>query len=287
MRRLLLITLVASLLAGCGTPAAVRSDLSRPMTQRSAKVQPTVRVVSAPSVTVSSAAQAPAAKVLSSQKAVEEMLAADASVEAIELLIQDGGAYFVQGWFTDLKDYVKRTWTRWKLSRQVKKELKKQQEQGLALHSKEIDGLKRHRTQPVVKVENLGDDLKEIVTTWTSTYQGTFDIETRRAIDEDGVTQILSVAIAGTNKKGQALEISRVRTLTGEDGTYEVKTERKTTGKDGRTEHQQWLKQVSADGTETITGSIVHPDGHKTEFTGTRDAKGKVKVEVEKITPAK
>lgn len=283
MRRPLLAILIASLLAGCGAPTMA----DRPVKRQMSKNAPVVRVLpNAPSVTVV-ATKASAEAVEASTEAITAMLEADAGVDAIELLIQDGGAYMIAGWFTDLKDWVKRTWTRWKLSREVKKDLKASQDKARAIHGKEIDAIRENRGAVKTEINDLGEGVKEIVNTWTSTHQGTFAIETRRAVDDEGVTQNLSIAIDGKDKKGQAIVVSRISTLTGEDGTYKVATVKTVTDKAGRKEHQEWLKLVAADGTATMTGFIVHRDGHRTEFKGTRDAKGKVKVAVEKITPAK
>lgn len=283
MRRLLTITLIASVLTGCAAaPNATLGSVSR-----SAKAaSPSVRVIAgAPTVTVT--ARSDAKSVAASQASAEELLAADANLDSIELLIQDGGAYFVQGWFTDLKETIKRAWTRWKLSREVKAALKKNKDAASQLYSKEIDSLRENRLGLKTQINDLGEGDKEIVQTWKSTHQGTFDIETRRTVDAEGVTQVSSVEVTGKNAKGLGVALSRVRTLTGEDGTYKVATQLTMTQKDGRKDYQEWLKLVAADGSEKITGFMNHRDGHRTEFTGTRDTKGKVKVDLTKIAPAK
>lgn len=291
MRRLILVTVIASLLAGCGAtptmgPVAKASRGAGSKTAASA-VKPGVRTIpgyAGPAPSVSVTASGTATEVAASEEAAEAMLASDLELESIELLIQDGGAYFVQGWFTDLKDWVKRTWQRFKLSREVKAALKHNREEAFELHEGAIDTLRKNRTAPVTKINTL-EDAKEIVTTWKSTHKGTFDVASRRIVDDEGVTQILEVSLKGKDDKGVEIDLVRIRTLVGEDGTYKVATKKTTTGKDGRDEYQEWLKQVNADKTEKISGYIVHRDGNRTDITGTRDAKGKVRVEVSKIAP--
>lgn len=283
MRRLLQITLIASLLTGCA--AAPNATLGT--VRQSKAATPSVRVVTGgPSVTVTANAEPEAAAV--SQASAEELLAADANMDSIELLIQDGGAYFqVQGWFTDLKESIKRAWTRWKLSREVKAALKKNKDAASKLYGQQISDLRDARVGLKTEINDLEEGAKEIVQTWKSTHQGTFDIETRRTVDDEGVIQVSSVEVTGKNAKGLGVELSRVRTLTGTDGTYKVATQLTMTQKDGRKDYQEWLKVVAADGSEKITGFMNHRDGHRTEFTGTRDTKGKVKVDLTKIAPAK
>ena len=289
MRRLLLATVIASLLAGCGATPTVAPIKAKGAVTKAATLaaKPGVRTIpgykgAAPSVSVT--ATGSATEVAASEEAAEAMMESDIELESIELLIQDGGAYFVQGWFTDLKDWAKRTWQRFKLSWEVKSALKHNREKAFELHEGQIDTLRKNRTAPVTKVNTLVD-AKEIVTTWTSTNKGTYDIETRRVVDDEGVTQILEVSLEGEDTKGVKIDLVRIRTLVGDDGTYKVATKKTTTGKDGRPEYQEWIKQVNADSTEKISGYIVHRDGNRTDITGTRDVKGKVKIEVSKIAP--
>ena len=290
MRRLILVTIISTLLAGCG--ASPTADLVTRTSRGAAKTvvaaaKPVVRTIpgyTGPSPSVSVVAKGTAADVAASEAAAASLLESDLELESIELLIQDGGAYFVQGWFTDLKDYVKRTWQRFKLSWEVKSALKHNREKAFELHEGQIDTIRKNRTTPVTMVISH-DDAKEIVTTWKSTNKGTYEIETRRVVDEDGVTQNLTVSLIGTDDKGVALNLLRIRSLVGTDGTYKVATKKTVTGKDGRDEYQEWLKQVNADGTEKISGYIIHRDGNRSDITGTRDLKGKVRVEVSKIAP--
>lgn len=286
MRRVLLATLITSILAGCS--AAPTSSLGA--VRQKAASQPVVKVIpgyKGPSVTVTASGNASDSVVASSQEAAAELIAADSKLDSIELLIQDGGAYLVQGWFSDLKDSIKRAWTRWKLSREVKAALKKSRDKAVELHEDEIGNQRATRTGVKTKINDLGEGLKEIVTTWKSTNEGTYNVETRRTIDDEGVTQVSAVTITGVNAKGLGVDLNRVRSLTGTDGTYKIATTVRTTYKDGRFDAQEWLKVASADGSEKITGVINHRDGHRSEITGTRDANGKVKVDVTKIAKAK
>lgn len=292
MRRLILATLIASILAGCGTAPSTgviaKARAGGATKAVAAAAKPGVRTIpgyKGPQPSVSVTATGSAAEVAASEEAAAAMLEADMSLESIELLIQDGGAYFVQGWFQDLKDWAARTWQRFKLSREVKSALKRKNEKAFELHEGEIDTLRKNRTAPVTKINTLAD-AKEIVTTWKSTDKGAFDIETRRVVDDEGVTQTLSVSVDGVDKKGQQVAVVRIRTLVGDDGTYKVATKRTVTLKDAREEYQEWIKTVNVDGTESITGYMIHRDGYRTDVTGTRDAKGKVEVEVSKIAPA-
>jgi hypothetical protein len=293
MRRLLLVSLTASLLVGCGVSpttrplASMQHVATAPM---DAATQPFVSLITgfagpAPVVSVLASLKATPGALALSQAAAAKMVASDSELESVDLLINDGGAYFVQGWFTDLKDAIVRTWTRWKLSREVKAALKNSHDKAFSLHEGEIDNIRKNRTAPVTKINDLGGGNKEVVTTWKSTNHGTYNVETRRIVDAEGVTQVLSVATTGKDKDGHGIETVRVRTLVGTDGTYKVATKQKTTYKDGRQEYQEWLKQVATDGSEKIAGFINHPDGNRTDITGTRDAKGKVLVEVSKIAP--
>jgi hypothetical protein len=202
-----------------------------------------------------------------------------------ELLAEDASGYQLQGLWTDLKDAVKRVVQRWKLSREVKAALKKKREQSFELHEGEIDNMRKNRTAPVTSVADLGDGLKEIKSTWTSTHKGQWSLETRRVIDGEGVTQELSVTKVGEDKKGIKLDISRVRTLMGSEGAYKVVTKQMTTFKDGRREAAEWTKTVNADASEEISGFINHRDGHRTLITGTRTNTGKVEVQVSRIAP--
>lgn len=299
MRQVLIATMIASLLAGCGTtPTAPKATLSRlnnsapasSGTAPSVSLQPVLTSIPgyagpAPSVTVGSAVHAAQAKLMTSQDAAAKLVAADSNIDSVELLIQNGGAYLVQGWFSDLVTKVKETYRRWKLSRQVKAELKASLDKAAGLHAGEIDALKKNRTAPVTKIAKLDNGDEQIVTTWTSTSGGTFTVSTSREVDSDGVTQVMSVTTSGTDKSGAKIDTSRIRTLTGTDGTYQVATKRTTIDKSGTTS-EEWLKIVNADGTEKITGFIVRPDGYQTDITGTRDANGKVSVNVTHVAPA-
>lgn len=286
MRRILIATVIAGLLAGCGaSPTAPRMT-------RTTKPAPTatVSLVSnngsglTPTVAVKASAGVSAAAVATSKQAAADLMAADMSLDAMEL-IQDGGGYFVQGFFGDLWDSVKRTWTNFKLSLSVKSALKHNNDKAFELHEGEIDTLKKNRTAPITKINPVEGGGKEIVSTWTSTANGTMAIEVHRTIDEDGITQMLSLASKGTDKKGVGIDVSRIRKLTSEAGNYSVATKRTTTAKDGRKTVEEWLKEVNVNGSEKITGFIIHPDGHRTDITGTRDLDGKVNVEVTKIAP--
>lgn len=294
MRRLLLVTLVASLLAGCGaapTGAGIAKSTAK-RTTVSAPAAPLVRTIpglkgAQPTVSMLAAAlPGTSAKVVAvSQEATAQLLATDSGLDAIETLIQDGGGYLLQGWYTDLKDAIKRTWTRIKLSFKVKQALKSNLKKSFDLHEGEIDTIKDNRTAPVTTVNNLGEGSKEIVSSWKSTHNGNFEIETRRTLDEDGITQVLTVWSHGRNKAGLGVDTTRIRTLVGDDGSYKVATKQTTILKDAREEYQEWLKEVAPDGSERISGLIDHPDGNRSEITGTRDAAGKVKIEISKIAP--
>ncbi|MDB5100473.1 MAG: hypothetical protein JWM80_4894 [Cyanobacteria bacterium RYN_339] len=284
MRRLLLATMIASLLAGCGaTPdiAKVAKGAANPL--------PTVRQIvannsSRATVTIVSSVQATAAAMASSSTAAADLASADSHIDSIEWLIQDGGAYLIQSWFGDIVDKVKDIYKRWKLSREVKAALKKQHEEEFGLHEDEIAAIKKGRSAVSTKIKALANGDKEIITTWDSTEGGTFHIETARIIDEDGVTQVLALSQTGTDKKGQQLQTTRTRTLTSAAGDYTVATDSSITYKDNRKQTQHWSKSVSVDGSAKIEGYIVMADGARTDITGTRDTKGKVKLDVSKIT---
>jgi len=246
----------------------------------------TVATTLAPTVTVKpGAAPLATAQVAYVQAAANDLIAIDQDLEAIELLAEDASGYQLQGLWTDLKDAVKRVVQRWKLSREVKAALKKKREQSFELHEGEIDTMRKNRTAPVTSVADLGEGLKEIKSTWTSTHKGQWSLETRRVIDAEGVTQELSVRKVGEDKKGIKLDILRVRTLMGSEGAYKVVTKQMTTFKDGRREAAEWTKTVNADASEEISGFINHRDGHRTLITGTRTSTGKVEVQVSRVAP--
>jgi hypothetical protein len=300
-RSMILVTLAVAMLAGCtaaptarlatsaglkGTPLAPAAPLA-PVT---APLVKTIPGFSGPAPTVSvKAGAAPAvaaATVAVAQEATADVVAIDTELEALDLLVDDGSGYQLQGWFQDLKDSIKRAWQRFQLKREVKAALKHRRELAFELHEGEIDTIRKNRTAPVTSVNDLGGGGKEIVTTWTSTNKGTWQVETRRIVDAEGTTQTLSVHQTGTSDKDLRIDLERIRTLMGEDGAYQVVTKRTCIYKDGRQEYAEWTKTVDADGSEKIDGYITHRDGYRTEITGTRDEDGKVKVEVSKIAPA-
>lgn len=295
-RTAIFVTLVAALLAGCTAAPTARlatsvSQSGVPVAPLAPATAPLVRSIPglkgpAPVVSVKAGAAPVAAMAVVSQELTAEVLTADAELEALELLADDGATYQLQGWFQDLKDSIKRAWQRFKLKREVKAALKHKRELAFELHEGEIDNIRKNRTSPVTTVNDLGGGGKEIVTTWQSTHKGTWDVETRRTVDADGTTQTLAVHQTGTDTKDLRIDTERIRTLIGADGAYQVVTKRTVIYKDGRQEQAEWTKTVTASGTEVIDGYITHRDGNRTEITGTRDADGKVKVEVSKIAPA-
>lgn len=296
-RTAIFVTLAAALLAGCASAPTAR--LSTSVSQQGVPLAPAplapagaplVRTVPglvgpAPTVVVKAGA-APAELAVAAQEVTADVITADSELEALELLADDGASYQLQGWFQDIKDSIKRAWQRFKLKREVKAALKHKREMAFELHEGEIDNIRKNRTAPVTKINDLGGGGKEIVTTWASTHKGTWEVETRRVVDADGTTQTLSVHQTGTSNKDLRIDLERIRTLVGDDGAYQVVTKRTVIYKDGRQEYAEWTKTVNADGTEKIDGFITHRDGNRTEITGTRDADGKVKVEVSKIAPA-
>jgi hypothetical protein len=242
-------------------------------------IAPTVSV----KATVAAAAPAVAQR---SQQSTADMVEMDSSLESVELLSPNGAGYKVQGWFGDMIDSIKDAYKRWKLSREVKAALKHKDDEAFNLHEGEIDTMKKDRTAPVTKIKNLASGDQEIITTWDSTYKGTWHVETARIVDTDGVTQVLAVSLSGKDKAGRESTVTRTRKLTGANGAYEVTTERSSTGKDGRKEVQHWVKSVLVDGSEKLDGYIDFADGWRTQISGTRDTAGKVKVDVTKIAPA-
>jgi hypothetical protein len=286
-RSAILVTLAAALLTGCAaTPTARLATSAVTLKAPLPAVQPVVNVKGpAPTVAVRPgvAMSVPVAAV--AQAAAADVVALDAELEALELLADDGASYQLQGFFGDLKDSIKRVWQRWQLSREVRLALKHKREKAFELHEGEIDTQRKHRSAPKTEVKTLEGGGKEIVTTWLSTHKGTFTIETRRTIDAQGVTQILSVRKSGLTNKDLRIDLSRVRTLEGADGAYKVVTKETTIFTDGRQQYAEWTKTVRANGTEELDGFITHRDGHRTEITGTRDVDGKVRVEVSKIAP--
>jgi hypothetical protein len=250
-------------------------------------VQPLVNVKGpAPTVAVRPGVAVAAPVAAMSQAAAADVVTVDSELEALELLADNGATYQLQGVFGDLKDSIQRAWQRWKLSREVKLALKHKREKAFELHEGEIDTQRKNRTEPKTEVKTLVGGGKEIITTWQSTLKGTFAIETRRTIDADGVTQSLSVRKSGLTNKDLRIDLSRVRTLAGDDGAYKVVTKETTIYPDGRQQYAEWTKTVRANGSEQIDGFITHRDGNRTEITGTRDTEGKVKVEVSKIAPS-
>ena len=288
-RRLVLSALVASLLIGCGTSPTSTTPRRQHLDGAPTPVVKTVVGVAGLAPTVSMradvAAAAPAVAIRS-QASTAEVVETDSSLESVELLSPNGAGYKVQGWFGDMIDSIKDAYKGWKLSRAVKAALKSKDDEAFNLHAGEIDGMKKNRTAPISKIKNLAGGDQEIITTWDSTYKGTWHIETARIVDTDGVTQVLALAQTGKDAKGLAVSINRTRKLTGENGAYNVTTNKSTTLKDNRTEAQHWSKSVLVDGSEKLDGYIDFADGWRTQITGTRGTNKKVKVEVTKIAPA-
>ncbi|MDB5100645.1 MAG: hypothetical protein JWM80_5066 [Cyanobacteria bacterium RYN_339] len=288
-RRLVLSLVAISLLAGCGTSPATSSVKRQHLDGATAPSVKTVVGVPgiAPTVSVKAevAAAAPAVA-LRSQDSTADVVEMDSNLESVELLSPNGAGYKVQGWFGDMVDTIKDAYKRWKLSREVKAALKHKDDQAFNLHEGEIDTMKKDRTAPVTKIKTLANGDQEIVTTWDSTFKGTWHVETARIVDGDGTTQVLAVSLSGTDKSGRASTVTRTRKLTGANGAYEVATDRTSTAKDGRKEVQHWVKSVLVDGSEKLDGYIDFADGWRTQISGTRDTAGKVKVDVTKIAPA-
>jgi hypothetical protein len=288
-RHLTLLVLSAAILAGCGSAQVGR--MSAAQLANSAAPAPTVSLVAglaselAPTVSVKPGV-ATAPVIAASQAAVSDIAAQDVELDALDAMTLQGDAYKLQGWWTDLKDSLKKAWQRFKLKSEIRQALKHKDKLAFDLLEGTIDVLSKHRTNPIVKVTPLAGGGQEISSSWTSTHKGTFAIEVKRVTDADGVTQTLSVSTSGTLKNGTKVEVLRVKTLTGDDGTYQTTTREKRTYEDGRYDLSEWSKKVNLDGTEVITGFINHRDGNRTEITGTRDAKGKVRLEVSKIAPA-
>jgi len=292
-RPLILVVLAAAMLTGCATSPAARLGISAATLPAGAPVAPAPLVNTlpgfsgpAPTVSVKAGVVAAEAVTATAQTATADVVAVDAQMEALDLIADDGTSYQLQGWFSDLKDSIKRAWQRFKLTREVKAALKHKRELAFELYEGEIDTIRKDRTAPKTKINDLGGGGKEIVQTWSSTHKGTWAIETKRTVDADGTTQTLALSKNGETNGGLRIAIERIRSLVGTDGAYQVVTKSTTGYKDGRQEYAEWTKSVKADGTEKIDGYITHRDGNRTEITGTRDADGKVKVEVSKIAPA-
>lgn len=300
-RRFLLVALSLSFLTGCMAqplPIAQR-PVSRQHVARQAPVTPVVRVTPteaavAPTITVRQGAVVVAPAVVQrSEQASLQVTALDADLEAIDLLAEAGGAYGVQTFwgrikdrFNQAKDSVKRAWTRFKLKREAKALLKDKTTQRMKQHAEELEAIRAHRTTPVTQINPLEDGGHEIVTAWSSDHQGLRHVETRRTVDEEGVTQRLIISVKGEDAKGLAFEVLRTRQLLGEDGAYAITTHERRTFKDGRSQTTELVKTVNADGSETLTGEILHADGHTTTLSGTRDADGQITLTIEKIEPA-
>lgn len=289
-RQISMLVLSAAILAGCGSAQVGRMSAAQLATGTAAPA-PTVSVVAglaselAPTVSVKpGVASAPV--IAASQSAVADVAAQDVELDALDAMTVQGEAYKLQGWWSDLKDSVKKAWQRFKLKSEIRQALKHKDKLAFDLLEGTIDVLSKARTNPIVKVTPLAGGGQEISSSWTSTHKGTFAIEVKRVTDADGVTQTLSVSTTGTLKNGTKVEVLRVKSLTGDDGTYQTVTREKRTYEDGRYDLSEWTKKVNLDGTEVITGFINHRDGNRTEITGTRDAKGKVRLEVSKIAPA-
>lgn len=298
-RRILLVALSMSFLTGCMAqplPTAQRT-VSRQHVARQAPVAPVVRVTEAavaPTITVrQGAVAAPPAVVQFSEQASLQVTALDADLEAIDLLAEAGGAYGVQTFwgrikdrFNQAKDSVKRAWTRFKLKREAKALLKDKTTKRMKRHAAELEAIRAHRTTPVTQINPIEEGGHEIVTAWSSDHKGLRHVETRRTVDEEGVTQRLIISVKGEDAKGLAFEVLRTRQLLGEDGAYAITTHERRTFKDGRSQTTELVKTVNADGSETLAGEILHADGHQTTLSGTRDAAGKISLAIEKIAPA-
>lgn len=287
-RQVTMLVLAAAMLAGCGSTPVGRMGATN---LAPAKAAPTVSVVPgfasaiAPTVTVQPGL-APANVIAASQASVADIATQDLELDALDAMTAQGNSYQLQGWWSDLKDSVKKAWQRFQLKREIKQALKHRDKLAFDLLEGTIDTLSKFRTAPIVKVTPLDGGGQEILTSWTSTHKGNFAIELKRVTDADGVTQLLQVTSTGTAKNGTKVEVLRMKELTGADGTYTTTTREKRTYEDGRYDLSEWVKTVNVDGTEKITGFINHRDGNRTEITGTRDAKGKVNLEVSKIAPS-
>lgn len=287
-RQVTMLVLAAAMLAGCGSTPVGRMGATALNT---AKAAPTVSVVPgfaaavSPTVTVQPGLAA-ATVVAASQASVSAIASQDLELDALDLMTAPADGYKLQGWWSDLKDSVKKAWQRFQLKREIKQALKHRDKLAFDLLEGTIDTLSKFRSAPIVKVTPLTGGGQELLTSWTSTHKGTFAIEVKRVTDADGVTQTLQVTSIGTLKNGTKVEVLRAKTLTGDDGTYTTVTREKRTYEDGRYDLSEWSKKVNVDGTEVITGFINHRDGNRTEITGTRDAKGKVNLEVSKIAPS-
>src|SRR5688500_7771653 len=120
-RTAVLVTLVAALLAGCTAAPTARLATSSvvpgaPAAPLAPVTAPLVRAIPgmkgpAPTVAVKAGA-APAELAVAAQTVAADVVTADAELEALELLAEDGGTYALQGWFQDLKDKIKRAWQR-------------------------------------------------------------------------------------------------------------------------------------------------------------------------------
>jgi hypothetical protein len=289
VRRLIISSLAATLLVGCGRglPSANLTTERQHLGDMPPPMVTTIPGVIGETATVSLQPTLNVTAVLASrgQDSASAVVASDSEIEAVDLIAEAGGSYAVKGWFTDLKDTFKRFITRWRLKSEIRAALKHHNDEAFNLHEGEIDNQKKNRTAPITKISNLGGGNQDIVTTWNSTYKGDYRIQTDRVIDADGVTQVLTVLKTGTTEDGLALELTRARTLEGADGSYKVVTDKKVTFKDGRKQTDHWIKSVKTDGSETIDGYIDTPDNWRTEMTGKRGIDGKVKLEVSKIAP--
>lgn len=292
-RRSIVLVLATAVLSGCGNGAhlAGLTTAAQPARQNAANVVPAATtsipgyagpaatVAVQPTVTVTTAAAT------SSQSAASAVLLADQQAEATDLIAENASGYQLKGWFQDLKDAVNRVITRWKLSATVRAALKKKNDEAFELHEGEIDDQMAKRTAPVTKITAGTGGSQEINMSWNSTLRGDYHLITDRVVDADGVTQTLTVTQTGTTDKGIALQLTRGRALMGTDGSYQVTTDETQGYKDGRSQVEHWVKTVKADGSETLTGSVTTVDGWRTDFNGTRDVAGKVKVTVSKIAP--
>jgi hypothetical protein len=288
IRRLLVSSLAATLLVGCGRGLPTAS-LTTERQHLGDMPPPMVTTIPGETATVTLQPTLNVTAVLATrgQDSAAAIVTTDREIEAVDLIAEAGGAYAVKGWFGDLKDTFKRFLTRWHLKSDIRAALKHHNDEAFNLHEGEIDNQKKNRTAPITKINTLTGGSSEIVTSWNSSFKGDYRIETDRVVDADGVTQVLTVSKTGTTEDGQGFELVRARTLEGADGSYKVVTDKKITFKDGRKQTDHWTKTVKTDGSEMIDGYIDTPDGWRTEITGKRgnDKDHDVKLEISKIAP--
>lgn len=285
-KRFASLTLVAFVLAGCGQSIGDLPAHPAPLAA-AALPAPAVRVLPgldnlAPTVSVEPGLVAAAAVVQASRLSAKNMVVADQEAEALDLMAERNAPRQV-AFFDDIKKAIHAVTTYFQLSKEVRSALASKDDTSFERLEGVIDNEARQGTAPSTQTRSLANGATEIVMSWNSTFQGDYHIITDRVVDATGVTQALTVTKTGTDLGGDAYSLTRSRTLVAADGTYQVVTDERVITPNGQTTSTRWTKMVHVDGSETITGAVVAPNGWQTSMSGTRSWDGKIQVSLNGI----